>query len=90
MEWERARAGDVDAHVNGWYFGNILLGGVLGMLIIDPATGAMYKLNATNVDEKLTPSAATSALPGPEPRSLQVLALKDVPAEWRGKLVQLP
>jgi len=27
--------------LDGWYFGNLLLGGVLGMLIIDPATGAM-------------------------------------------------
>lgn len=30
--------------VNGWYFGNILFGGLIGMLIVDPATGAMYKL----------------------------------------------
>lgn len=28
--------------VDGWYFGNLLLGGVIGMLIIDPATGAMF------------------------------------------------
>jgi len=30
--------------VDGWYFGNILVGGLLGMLVIDPATGAMYNL----------------------------------------------
>jgi uncharacterized protein (DUF2147 family) len=30
--------------VDGWYFGNILLGGLIGMLIVDPATGAMYNL----------------------------------------------
>jgi hypothetical protein len=30
--------------VDGWYFGNILFGGLVGMLIVDPATGAMYKL----------------------------------------------
>jgi hypothetical protein len=37
--------------VNGWYIGNILFGGVIGMLAVDPATGAMYsfpeKVNAT-------------------------------------------
>lgn len=30
--------------VDGWYFGNLLIGGPLGMLIVDPATGAMFKL----------------------------------------------
>ena len=30
--------------IDGWYIGNIFLGGWLGMLIIDPATGAMYTL----------------------------------------------
>jgi len=41
----------VCSSVNGWYVGNILFGGILGLLIIDPATGAMYSLNTkdTNV-----------------------------------------
>ena len=30
--------------IDGWYIGNIFLGGWLGMLIVDPATGAMYTL----------------------------------------------
>lgn len=30
--------------VDGWYFGNILFGGLIGMLIVDPITGAMYNL----------------------------------------------
>ncbi|CAN7251401.1 hypothetical protein LJR159_000929 [Pseudomonas brassicacearum] len=30
--------------VNGWYWGNILFGGLIGMLIVDPLTGAMYTL----------------------------------------------
>lgn len=33
------------SNINGWYFGNILLGGWIGMLIVDPATGAMWRLN---------------------------------------------
>ncbi|WP_119155151.1 PEGA domain-containing protein [Caldimonas tepidiphila] len=28
--------------VNGWYVANILFGGLIGMLAVDPATGAMY------------------------------------------------
>lgn len=41
----------VSSSLNGWYVGNILFGGILGLLIIDPATGAMYSLNTkdTNV-----------------------------------------
>jgi hypothetical protein len=34
----------LDSSVSGWYWGNILFGGLVGMLIVDPATGAMYKL----------------------------------------------
>jgi hypothetical protein len=34
----------LDATVNGWYFGNILIGGIIGFLIVDPATGALYTL----------------------------------------------
>lgn len=30
--------------LDGWYIGNLLLGGWLGGLIIDPLTGAMWKL----------------------------------------------
>ena len=32
----------VDSQVSGWYIGNLMLGGLLGMLIIDPASGGMY------------------------------------------------
>lgn len=30
--------------IDGWYFGNLLLGGALGILFIDPLTGAMWSL----------------------------------------------
>lgn len=34
----------LSSSLDGWYWGNILVGGILGMLVVDPATGAMYKL----------------------------------------------
>jgi len=43
--------------VDGWYWGNILIGGLIGMLIVDPATGAMYKL-PEDVDATLVSAAA--------------------------------
>jgi hypothetical protein len=45
----------VVSRLNGWYFGNILFGGLIGMLIVDPATGAMWKLPET---VQLNPSVA--------------------------------
>lgn len=35
----------LNATLDGWYIGNILFGGLIGFLIVDPATGAMWKLN---------------------------------------------
>ena len=34
----------MSARLNAWYWGNILFGGLIGWLIVDPATGAMWKL----------------------------------------------
>ena len=34
----------ISAELDGWYIGNILIGGWLGMLIVDPLSGAMYKI----------------------------------------------
>jgi hypothetical protein len=54
----------VHATINGWYFGNLAFGGILGMLVIDPLTGAMYTLEPDHIDQTLTPSgAATSKRP---------------------------
>lgn len=35
---------NVTGTISGWYIGNILFGGVIGLLAVDPATGAMYVL----------------------------------------------
>ena len=36
----------IDWHVSGWYWaGNIVIGGLIGYLIIDPMTGDMYYLD---------------------------------------------
>ncbi len=34
----------IDSSINGWYWGNLCFGGLLGFLVIDPSTGAMYDL----------------------------------------------
>lgn len=44
----------LDTSMNGWYLGNIIFGGLIGLLAVDPATGAMWDL-PEKMDVKLTP-----------------------------------
>ncbi|HEV2704065.1 MAG TPA: hypothetical protein VGV09_20745 [Steroidobacteraceae bacterium] len=46
----------IDSSVSGWYFGNLLFGGLIGMVIVDPLTGAMYNLEPEKIEQTLTPS----------------------------------
>lgn len=34
----------LNSGIDGWYWGNIVFGGIIGMLIVDPTTGAMFSL----------------------------------------------
>lgn len=40
----------VQSSVDGWYFANIAFGGLIGMLIVDPATGDMFTLSPREVN----------------------------------------
>ena len=72
----------VEFKLNGWYFGNIIFGGPLGLLIIDPATGAMFKLETEFLNETLTKSVASV-----DTKELKLLDINNIPAEWRNHLV---
>jgi hypothetical protein len=39
----------LNATLDGWYIGNILFGGLLGILVIDPITGSMWKLPQSHI-----------------------------------------
>ncbi len=43
----------LDPSLNGWYFANIILGGFLGMIIVDPLTGGMYRFLPAEVTASL-------------------------------------
>jgi uncharacterized protein (DUF2147 family) len=73
----------ISSSVDGWYFGNILLGGLIGMLIIDPATGAMYSLPdrvdiSLEQDIALTPSS-----------SLNIATIDSLSQEQKEQLVKI-
>lgn len=53
-EGYKDRVAYIGTKVNGWYWGNILLGGVVfGMFIVDPLTGAMFKMNTERINVTL-------------------------------------
>ena len=72
----------VEFKLNGWYFGNILFGGVIGLLIVDPATGAMYRLDTEFLNESLTKSVASV-----DAKELNVLDIKTIPNDWKNHLI---
>jgi hypothetical protein len=47
----------LSAGINGWYAGNIVFGGLIGLLIVDPATGAMWDIKENNMVLNLSPLA---------------------------------
>ncbi|CAI8208118.1 MAG: Uncharacterised protein [SAR116 cluster bacterium] len=72
----------VEFKLDGWYFGNLLLGGFLGMLIVDPSTGAMYKLETEFLNETLVASTASV-----NDKTLKVYTIDEIPSEWANHLI---
>lgn len=75
---------ELKATLNGWYFGNIIFGGVIGLLIVDPATGAMYRLNQLDVNETLQTESKTAATEVPK---LRIYDINEIPESWKSKMV---
>lgn len=84
MEGYESKTVPVNFSMDGWYVGNILFGGLIGFLIIDPASGAMWKLDTEFLNETLSGVST-----GTEEASLKVLELKDVPDSWESNLVRI-
>ncbi len=73
----------LEAKLDGWYVGNILFGGLIGILVVDPATGAMWKLpKEYSVDFINNGKKITDV-------SLEVLDFNEVVEEDRQHLVKL-
>ena len=43
------------ASFSAWYLGNIIFGGLIGILIVDPLSGAMYSIDDETIDVNLVP-----------------------------------
>ena len=79
---------EISSTVNGWYFGNLVFGGIIGFLIVDPATGAMYRINQLDVFETLLTDNKTAAAPQQAPQ-LKIYDINEIPETWKNKLVAL-
>lgn len=76
----------LDASLSGWYFGNLVFGGVIGMLIVDPLTGAMYNLTPEKIEQHLSTSQTQLIRDGQG--FLVVLASEATPQE-RAQMVRV-
>ena len=74
----------VNYKLNGWYFGNILIGGLIGMLIVDPATGAMWKLDTPPISVSLSKTTASIETP-----TLKIMDIASIPQSMKDKLVRI-
>ena len=77
----------VDTKVNGWYLGgNLIFGGLIGWLIVDPATGAMWTLDTNELNVTLEQSKQSQQM---ESFQMGVALLNDVPITLRYKMVKV-
>lgn len=73
------------SELNPWYIGNIAIGGLIGFLIVDPATGAMFRL-PEHLHGELT--AKTSFIK-PGESGVFVATVDQVPVELRYHLERI-
>jgi len=73
----------IKSTVDGWYFGNIIFGGLIGIVIVDPATGAMFTLSPREVNHNLVSSAVALT-----PQEIAAADLKANPAPEPNKIIK--
>ncbi len=77
----------LETNVSGWYiFGNLIFGGLLGYLVVDPLSGAMWTIDPENIDAKLM--TVEQAEEGSE-KTLNITLLENVPPPLRHNLIKI-
>lgn len=75
----------IKSNLNGWYVGNLLFGGLLGLLIIDPATGAMWTFSTKDYNIDLGSGCVVTN----GDRVLRVMTIDQLTPEQRKLLIPL-
>lgn len=77
----------VTSSPSGYYVaGNLLFGGLIGWLIVDPLNGKMYNLSPESINSTLAASAKTSHNNTATNGGIAIMLIEDVPASLRGKM----
>ena len=69
------------SEIDGWYWANLVLGGLLGMLVVDPLTGKMWSL-----DTEVFVSETYASI---SPNELHILDVNEIPENQREYLIAL-
>lgn len=77
----------LDSSVSGWYWANFAFGGLIGMLVVDPLTGAMYNLTPEKIDQSLNPSQTQLIREG---KGLLVVLASQVTDRERAAMIPIP
>jgi hypothetical protein len=75
----------IKSGLDGWYIGNILFGGLIGVLIVDPLTGAMWSLPK----ELIVTLAKKDLALNKNERALRIVSIDQIPDNLKNKLVRL-
>ena len=75
---------EIQASLSGWYFGNILFGGLIGALIVDPLTGNMWKLPPEAIITLVEKVSLNT-----NNQSLKIVTIDQVPENLREQLVRI-
>lgn len=76
----------VSFKLNAWYMGNVVFGGLIGLLIVDPISGAMWKIDKGS--DAIFATLARSTVSVTEP-TLKIMDIKDLPEYLRSSLVRV-
>ncbi|WP_346795461.1 hypothetical protein R5M92_08385 [Halomonas sp. Bachu 37] len=76
----------INSSPNGWYIGgNLIFGGLIGWLIVDPLTGAMYNLTPDTLNASLGERVATTD----GDTEITLVLVEDVPSHMLDKMQYL-
>lgn len=80
----------VTAKASGLYIGgNLIFGGLIGWLIVDPLNGKMYNMSPETINASLSESQKTSHNNTSTDGSISVMLVQDVPAELRNRMAPI-
>ena len=74
------------ARLDGWYIGNLAFSSLslIGFLVVDPITGAMFKLNQEFINVSLSKSIGAI-----DEFGFQLVQLDEIPEQWLAQLEQI-